>query len=94
MGKKYVDFGDVKRWMENNWPPNDLSISDNELDEMAIGVAGEIDQFVQKKLMDMVDEIVASSEETHISFEHLPEDTTGRIITDREWTRIKDKYLR
>lgn len=57
-------------------------------------IAGEIDQFVQQKLKDMVAELLASSEKTHIYFEHLPEDITGKIITDQEWTRIKDKYLR
>lgn len=45
---KQVEWATVKEWIEDNWPPNGVASSDD-LDEMAIGIAGEIDKIIEKK---------------------------------------------
>lgn len=92
--KKYIEWSQVREWLENNWTFNNpLNYSPDELDEMAIGIAGEIDKFVQDKLKRLLNDLMARSKKTLISFEELPEDTTGRIITDADLEAIKKAHL-
>lgn len=46
MNEKIVDWTDVKKWIEDNWFETQVEVLDNEIDQMAIGVAGEIDKFI------------------------------------------------
>ena len=90
--KRHIDWSKVKEWIENNWSTTSPIVHDSEIDEMAIGVAGEIDKFIQNKLQALLDEIMKESKETLISLDDC-DDTTSRIIKDADMEAIKKKYI-
>ena len=50
--KKIIDWSIVKKAIENHWFETNPIVSDSEMDETAICVAGEIDEFIRKTQLD------------------------------------------
>ena len=47
-----IDWSVIREALENHWFETDPRVSDSELDETAIGVAGEVDQYIKKMAVD------------------------------------------
>ena len=47
-----IDWSVIKDALENHWFETDPRVSDSEMDETAIGVAGEIDEYIKKMAID------------------------------------------
>jgi len=44
-----IDHGIIKQAIENNWFETDPNVSDDEVSDMAIGIAGEVDKFIRER---------------------------------------------
>jgi len=92
--KKHIEWAKVRDMIENNWTFYEGSVIYNpdHIDEMAIGIAGEIDKVIQNKLKSLLDDLMAIAEKTIIS-ECVGDDPEGYIIMDKDFQAIKKKHL-
>jgi len=47
--EKIINWSIIKKAIEDNWFSSNPTVSEEELDELAIGIAGEVDKFIRKR---------------------------------------------
>ncbi len=55
--KPIIDHTVIKEAIENNWFETNPSISDDEVSQMAIGIAGEVDDFIRERQRNLMRQI-------------------------------------
>ena len=91
--QKRIDWSFVKEWIENNWTFQEGCVvwNPDHIDEMAIGIAGELDNYINGKYKELIYEIKSNAESTTI-YEKI-EDVKGWIIKDDDLLEIEDRWV-